>query len=174
MNKRTVLMAALVLLGTSPAVWSYGWDKDMANQPSVKPQEAEAPAGPGSVPVQGGEILPAPKTTEEADEGKERAVSVLNPVQATAESIARGENFYHVHCATCHGPQGRGDGKVGAKFVDKAPADLTDAYVQDQADGQLFYTLTRGRNLMPHYRDALSQEERWDVVNYVKHVLGKQ
>ena len=52
--------------------------------------------------------------------------------------------------------------------------DLNDAYTQDQADGQLFFTLTRGRGLMPLYRDALSPEERWHVINYVKTQFGEK
>ncbi len=54
------------------------------------------------------------------------------------------------------------------------PADLNEDYTQDQADGQIFFTLTRGKDAMPFYRDALSQEERWDVVNYVKKEFGKK
>ena len=52
--------------------------------------------------------------------------------------------------------------------------DLTEDYTQDQADGQLFFTLTRGREIMPFYRDALSPMERWDVVNYVKQEFGNK
>ena len=49
-----------------------------------------------------------------------------------------------------------------------SPVDLNKDYTQSQADGQLFFTLTRGRVAMPFYRDALSQQERWDVINYVQ------
>lgn len=171
MNKSLAMIATLCLIWHVGAAWSMGWDKDMADQPSAKPQESEAPAEPGSVPVGGGETLPAPANTAETYEGKDRAVNVLNPVMATADSIARGENFFQIHCVVCHGEQGQGDGPVGLKF-DPEPADLSDAYVQDQADGQIFYTLTRGRDAMPYYRDALSQEERWDIVNYIRHVLS--
>ena len=54
----------------------------------------------------------------------------------------------------------------------KAPVDLNEDYTQDQADGQLFFTITRGRALMPYYRDALNIEERWHVVNYLKQEFG--
>jgi len=49
---------------------------------------------------------------------------------------------------------------------------LNEDYTQDQADGQLFFTITRGRALMPYYRDALNIEERWHVVNYLKQEFG--
>jgi mono/diheme cytochrome c family protein len=51
---------------------------------------------------------------------------------------------------------------------------LNKPYTQDQADGQLFFTLTRGRVAMPFYRDALSQRERWDVINYLRSEFGKK
>ena len=163
----TVLLLVMPL--TSGA---YPWDKDMVDQPSEKAQESTAPAEPGGIPTHGGEIVPQPTTDQEFDEMKDAAAAIENPVLATAESIARGKVFYAVNCFVCHGSGGQGDGPVGLKFLEKAPVDLNDAYTQDQADGQLFFTLTRGRAKMPFYRDALSQSERWDVINYVRIEFG--
>ncbi len=151
---------------------AYPWDKDMVDQPSEKAQESIAPPGPGSVPVDGGEDVPLPKDDAQADEMKKLAVAMMNPVPATDESIARGRHFYEINCLVCHGKNGTGDGPVGEKFVEKAPVDLNDAYTQEQADGQLYFTITRGRALMPFYRDALSPSERWDVVNYLRSEFG--
>jgi mono/diheme cytochrome c family protein len=105
---------------------------------------------------------------------KDAAAAIDNPVPATEESIQRGKVFYETNCFVCHGSEGRGDGPVGEKFVEKAPVDLNEPYTQDQADGQLFFTLTRGRAKMPFYRDALSPSERWDVVNYVRNAFGEK
>jgi mono/diheme cytochrome c family protein len=166
-------IAAPISLG-----WAYPWDQDMVDQPAEKAQESIAPEGPGSVPISGGETTPMPLTEEQSLDMKEAAVSIINPTSATggamSESIARGKDFYAINCLVCHGAEGLGDGPVGLKFVEKAPVDLNDAYTQDQADGQLFFTLTRGRVKMPFYRDALSPAERWDVVNYVKNEFGAQ
>lgn len=166
-------MATLLLLGYAAATWGYPWDQDMVDQPSAKPQESEAPAEPpGSVPVTGGETVPAPTTLTGMSDAKDAAAAIPNPVPATPESIARGQYFFEINCLVCHGSTGLGDGPVGQKFVEKAPVDLNDAYTQDQADGQIFFTLTRGRELMPFYRDALSPDERWDVINYIRHEFG--
>lgn len=166
-------MATLLLLGYAAATWGYPWDQDMVDQPSAKPQESEAPAEPpGSVPVTGGETVPAPTTLTGMSDAKDAAAAIPNPVPATPESIARGQYFFEINCLVCHGATGLGDGPVGQKFVEKAPVDLNDAYTQDQADGQIFFTLTRGRELMPFYRDALSPDERWDVINYIRHEFG--
>jgi mono/diheme cytochrome c family protein len=110
----------------------------------------------------------------EAFEGKDAAAGIPNPVAASTESIARGLYFYQINCLVCHGKGGRGDGPVGLKFEDPTPVDLNDEYTQDQTDGQIFFTITRGRVAMPFYRDALSREERWDVINYLRHEFGKQ
>lgn len=172
MKAPTILIFATLMMMPSSLGWAYPWDKDMVDQPSEKPQESVAPPGPGSVPVDGGETVPQPLTEDESFDMKDAAAAIENPVPATEESVARGKIFYEINCRVCHGSGGRGDGPVGRKFVEKAPVDLNDAYTQDQADGQLFFTLTRGRVLMPFYRDALSPSERWDVINYVRSEFG--
>ena len=168
------VLAILLLVVPAAMVWAFPWDKDMVDQPSEKPQESDAPPDPGSVPVTGGETMPLPANDEESFEMKDAAAGVVNPVPATPESIGRGRYFYEINCLVCHGAEGRGDGPVGQKFVEKAPVDLSDAYTQDQTDGQLYFTLTRGRALMPFYRDALSEEERWDVINYLRSEFGNR
>ncbi len=159
---------ALLLFGFGAAAWAYPWDQDMVDQPSAKPQESRAPADPRAVPVTGGEFLPAAETEAEQFDGKAAAANLPNPVPATRESVARGAYLYELNCQVCHGVTGKGDGPVGLKFENKEPVDLNDAYTQDQTDGELFFTLTRGRVEMPFYRDALSETERWDVVNYLR------
>ncbi len=174
MRRLTLLTVSLFVMAPASLGWAYPWDKDMVDQPSEKAQESIAPPGPGSVPTNGGETVPLPLTDQESADMKEAAAAIENPVAATAESIARGRVFYEINCLVCHGAQGLGDGPVGQKFVEKAPVDLNDAYTQDQAVGQLFFTLTRGRAKMPFYRDALSPAERWDVINYVKNEFGEK
>jgi mono/diheme cytochrome c family protein len=170
--RRAGFLTVLLSLVIPVTGGAYPWDKDMVDQPSEKAQESIAPPGPGSVPTDGGEIVPLPTTDQEFDDMKEAAAAIENPVPADAESIDRGKVFYDVNCFVCHGSSGMGDGPVGLKFLEKAPVDLNDAYTQDQADGQLFFTLTRGRAKMPFYRDAMSQSERWDVINYVRSEFG--
>lgn len=174
MKRERLLAILLMLIFPASHGWAYIWDKDMVDQPSEKAQESIAPPGPGSVPINGGETVPLPSNDQESSDMKEAAAAIQNPVLATVESIARGEYFYTINCLVCHGAEGLGDGPVGQKFIEKAPVDLNDAYTQDQAVGQLFFTLTRGRAKMPFYRDALSPAERWDVINYIKNAFGEK
>ena len=172
-NHRHTLVALFLLVAATPA-WAFPWDRDMVDQPSAKPQESATPAEPNAVPTQGGETLPNPTTEREIFAAKDAAATIPNPVPASAESIARGADFYEVNCLVCHGDQGRGDGPVGVKFVENSPVDLNKAHTQDQTDGQLFFTITRGRIDMPFYRDALNPRERWDLINFIRDRFGNQ
>ena len=171
MKALTHAVAVPVLLGLTAVSWAFPWDKDMVDQPSAKAQESEAPAESNGVPVQGGETMPAPATEAGMFEAKDAAVLVDNPVPATPESVALGEYLYQINCLVCHGADGLGDGPVGLLLA-TSPVNMHDAYTQDQADGQLFFTITRGRGTMPYYRDALSVQERWHVVNYMRSAFG--
>lgn len=173
MRPLRVIGLVALLAGFATVAKAFPWNKDMVDQPIAKAQRSLAPPGPDSVPIEGGETLPAPTTEAEMFEEKDNAASLRNPVPATAESIARGGELYRTTCQVCHGPEGRGDGPVGQVF-DPSPVDLNDAYTQDQADGQIFFTLTRGRVAMPFYRDTLSQQDRWDVINFLRSEFGGQ
>jgi mono/diheme cytochrome c family protein len=173
MSKYLRYTTVLLLIFAAGRSAAFPWDKDMVDQPSMKPQESVAPASPGGVPVEGGETLPAPETEAGMFAAKDAAAVIENPVPATPDSIARGEELYRNTCLVCHGAEGRGDGPVGLVF-EPVPVDLNDAYTQDQADGQIFFTLTRGRVAMPFYRDTLTQRQRWDVINYLREAFGQQ
>ena len=160
-----------LLAGLPLAASALPWDEDMRDQPSVKPNETQVSMAETSVPTRGTEAFPVPKdTTELVTERLQAGAQLTNPVAATPESINLGGELYGVHCSTCHGDSGVGDGPVGKKFV-PPPMNLTLDYVQIQPDGQLYFTITHGSIAMPYYRDALEPEERWHVVNYMKHVL---
>ncbi len=45
-----VLLIIMILPGVG---WALPWDKDMRNQPSVKPQESQVNTNKSSVPTQG-------------------------------------------------------------------------------------------------------------------------
>lgn len=87
----------------------------------------------------------------------------------TPQRIAAGQEVYAAHCAACHGQSGRGDGPAAAG-LDPRPADFTDArFMAARSSQQLFGAITNGvaDTAMPAWKDALSEEERWDVVDYI-------
>ena len=46
------------------------------------------------------------------------------PQDPAQERLTHGQRTYRIHCASCHGPSGRGDGPV-ARDLKVAPTDLT-------------------------------------------------
>ena len=85
---------------------------------------------------------------------------------AIASSHPGAAVFVH-ECQSCHGARGRGDGAAARKANRDVP-DLTDAETASQSDDELFAIVTRGHKPMPSFRDRLSEQQRWDVVRYVR------
>jgi mono/diheme cytochrome c family protein len=167
------LACVVFLLAIPGAGLTLPWDKDMQDQPSMKPQDSEFSVNRSSVPVGGSDIFPPPEDIIELVQARLKAGRTLvNPEPKSPESIARGRQMYEVHCLICHGEQGRGDGPVGRKFVPQ-PMELNLDYVQLQPDGQLFYTISHGSIAMPFYRQAIVSEDRWHLVNFITEVFGE-
>ena len=97
-----------------------------------------------------------------------QAPALTNPVEATSESLARGGDLYGQMCARCHGAAGNGTGPS----VHGIGADPRKLWVWgsagDAADGYLFSIISDGRTDMPPWGLVLSENECWDLVNYIK------
>jgi mono/diheme cytochrome c family protein len=93
---------------------------------------------------------------------------VTNPIPASAESNERGEKLYLTYCAKCHGITGNGAGPSAHGFSTD-PRQLWAWHNADKAaDPYLFWFITNGRTDMPPWGVILSENERWDLVNYIK------
>ncbi|MGE0645508.1 MAG: CopD family protein [Nitrospira sp.] len=91
------------------------------------------------------------------------------PVPFDAISIANGIDLFTANCIPCHGPQAKGNG-VLAKTLPKQPVDLlTEPHTAMHTAGDFFHWLTYGRfnGVMPPFREKFSEEERWDVLNFL-------
>ena len=101
-----------------------------------------------------------------------RAAARKNPVPADETSIALGKSIFERQCIQCHGPKGKGDGPTAAKLA-KRPGDLSDPKLWEQTDGTLLWKLTEGHKPMPTFKNLMSDEERWPVINYVRTLAPK-
>jgi mono/diheme cytochrome c family protein len=93
---------------------------------------------------------------------------VTNPVAASVESTGRGEELYVKYCSKCHGMTGNGAGPSAHGFSTN-PRQLWAWHKADKsADPYLYWFITNGRGDMPPWGLILSDNQRWDLVNYVK------
>ena len=98
----------------------------------------------------------------------DEARNLENPVPLTDAALTAGEKAYGARCASCHGDLGKGDGKA-TRFIRPAPADISTAEARDRmTDGEMFHKITEGKKPMPGMARTLSDEERWQVVHYLR------
>ncbi|MFZ9746018.1 MAG: c-type cytochrome [Opitutaceae bacterium] len=81
--------------------------------------------------------------------------------------LERGRTQYQIYCAPCHGALGDGNG-ITKKYGMGATPSYHDPRLRAQADGEIYQTITLGKNTMLPYADKLTPEDRWAVVAYVR------
>lgn len=90
----------------------------------------------------------------------------LEPI--TPELMKLGQTKFNIYCTPCHSRVGDGKGIVALRTPSWQPNNLHDQRVRDQADGQIFNTITFGRRTMPSYRFQIAEHDRWAIVAYVR------
>jgi copper transport protein len=95
-----------------------------------------------------------------------QAQSQVHP--ATPQSIANGAVVYRQNCAMCHGITARGNGPL-APTMNPRPSDLV-LHVPLHSDTDLEDWIANGfpGSQMPAFKDKVTDQERWDVLNYLK------
>jgi len=134
--------------------------------------------------------LPASQATRgERAAGAARAAEITpaerdreNPVPASPQALAAARTLWRIHCETCHGTAGKGDGpnaRLHERRRGHAPRDLTDPDLQENlTDGEIFWRLSNGiiegdNIIMPSYEKKVSSETgRWQLVLFVRE-LGR-
>ena len=96
-------------------------------------------------------------------------VKMHNPLQPTTENLKHGEQLFLTNCWPCHGPTGTGDGTVVHLLLHK-PANLMTGVSKNLPDGYIYGYIRNGGIWMPSYNDAMSSNERWQVVTYLRNL----
>jgi mono/diheme cytochrome c family protein len=157
---------------------------DMDRQPKLRPQTTTAFAGfadgqSSRMPVAGTVSRESFREADEFSTGKKADGAWVDavPVTISRELVQRGRERYDIYCSPCHGVAGDGNG-VTTKFGMAAVAKLHDERLIKMADGEIFNTISNGKNLMLPYADKLEPRDRWAVIAYVRALqlsrLGKK
>ncbi len=99
--------------------------------------------------------------------------AVVNPIDSlNTKQMGEAERLYLINCGICHGAKLDGNGplyKDGAGPYAAKPATLVgDAKYEAMPEGQMFYSVAYGKNLMGSYASQLSRTQRWMVIKYIK------
>ena len=91
----------------------------------------------------------------------------VNPLPVTESFLKRGQQRYQISCAPCHGAVGDGKGITG-KYGMVAMANFHDKRLVTMPDGEIFNTITYGKNLMGAYGSNVAIEDRWAIIAYIR------
>jgi len=146
---------------------------DMFNQVSIKPQEMGSMNDfvIGTVSIDGSEI-------EDPDDRFSRIIkdviserATINPVNPDAASLADGKLKFNTFCAVCHGSTREINAEGFAKtkinelgMIAPAVVTLTPFF----SDGYIYHKAKYGGAVMPAMGYAVPDEERWNIVNYIR------
>jgi len=87
-----------------------------------------------------------------------------SPFPFTKETNEAGENLYNTNCKSCHGDPGKGN----SMNLQPPPGDPAEESFQASTDGEMYYKITNGKTPMPSFKNALTPEERWQIVGYMR------
>lgn len=99
-------------------------------------------------------------------------IETLNPIVYSVESVTAGKKLFAQHCQQCHGYWGEGNGVVGLS-LDKRPANLL-RIAGKKAEGEFAWKISEGRGEMPGFRKTLSEDDIWNIVNFVQSLENEE
>ncbi|MFQ5890327.1 MAG: c-type cytochrome [Gemmatimonadota bacterium] len=110
-------------------------------------------------------------------------IEIGTPKPPYPESVANGRRLYlEVECWKCHGFLGKGDGPASGDLTDDwdypiVPADLTVSrnWRGGNRPQDIFRSIAVGigGTPMPSWLDALSEDQMWDLTNYLLSIIAK-
>ncbi len=131
-----------------------------------------------AMPVKGtiarGDEMPFPLAQDKAGDSANYVASkqINSPLAAGSFNMVEAERLYLVNCGICHGSKLDGNGPLfngGNGPFTAAPRNfMTDPVVTKMPEGQMFYSVTYGKNAMGSYASQLSTKQRWMVIAFIK------
>jgi len=132
-----------------------------------------------NLPVAGtiarGEEIPFPYTKDAPGDTTNYIASkaVVNPLPALdAAHMKEAERQYLINCGICHGADLKGNGPLykggNGPFAAKPATLVGDAKYEAMPEGQMYYSVTYGKNLMGSYASQLTRDQRWAIIHYIK------
>lgn len=105
------------------------------------------------------------------------AEKLKNPYKLNADLLKDGKKVYNIYCTVCHGKKGAGDGSIviledGSDGPYSAIPPAFEGRLPGLSDGEIFYSISYGKNMMGGYFAQVSVSDRWKLVHYIKDMAG--
>ena len=95
------------------------------------------------------------------------------PVPVTPELLERGRQRFNITCAMCHGATATGNG-ITKQYGLATVVTLQDDRIRKMADGEIFNTITNGKNTMMAYGPTIMVADRWAIIAYLRALQRSQ
>ncbi len=96
--------------------------------------------------------------------------SLKSPLAVNSANYNNGKKMYAIYCAICHGEKGDGQGNLVKREKFFGVPAFKD---RDITDGSIYHVIYYGRNMMGSHASQLTENERWQVVQYVQKLKNK-
>ena len=107
--------------------------------------------------------------------GSAEGKKLKNPVASSPDSIKAGQASFQKYCRFCHNNDAKGNGPMAPEGTH--PSDLTDdKWDRGSTDGEIFLVIRDGAGPkfdMKGFKSKMSEQEMWNVVNYLRSLQGK-
>jgi mono/diheme cytochrome c family protein len=95
------------------------------------------------------------------------------PVEVTRELIERGQQRFNITCVMCHGAAAEGNG-ITKQYGLATVVSLQDERIRKMSDGEIFNTITNGKNTMMAYGPNVIIADRWAIIAYLRALQRSQ
>jgi mono/diheme cytochrome c family protein len=95
------------------------------------------------------------------------------PLPVTRELMERGQQRFNITCAMCHGATAAGNGIVKQHGL-ATVVSLQDERIRKMSDGEIFNTITNGKNTMMAYGPNILVADRWAIIAYLRALQRSQ
>jgi cytochrome c5 len=95
------------------------------------------------------------------------------PLEVTRELMERGQQRFNITCAMCHGAAAAGNG-ITKQYGLATVVSLQDEGKRKMSDGEIFNTITNGKNTMMAYGPSIIVPDRWAIIAYLRALQRSQ
>jgi mono/diheme cytochrome c family protein len=95
------------------------------------------------------------------------------PVEVTRELMERGQQRFNITCVMCHGASAAGNG-ITKQYGLATVVTLQDDRIRKMSDGEIFNTITNGKNTMMAYGPNIIVPDRWAIIAYLRALQRSQ